>query len=221
METLPPSVSNALRIISNVFDENEGDINYATIGSILSMLCEDVLEIVDVSSFQYAVQKLFLDKIVPISHLIHEAFFDAPLLFTAQCPITFDDRSEGLYLGGSKHCISLKDSLHFFFKNGIRRPDGAEIKEIKRVGKWKTEFLDICRPIELLKIITDINSLNISASDVADSKNAIIEDVEEGFEDIIEEIEHFQASYGIEEGPFVESLKHIVTENQIYNLIFD
>ena len=138
METLQPSLSNALRVISNVFDENEGDINYATVGSILSMLCEDVLEIVDILSFQYAVHKLFIDKIVPISHMIHEAFFDAPLEFTAQCPITFDDRTEGLFLGGSKHCISLKDALHFIFKNGFRRPDGGEIKEIKRVGKWQT-----------------------------------------------------------------------------------
>jgi hypothetical protein len=220
METLQPSITNALRIISNVFDENEGDVNHATIGSILGMICEDVLEIVDTVSFQYAAQKLIIDKIVPIAHLIHEAFFDAPLKFTAQCPITFDDRSEGLYLGGSKHCISLKDALHFFFKNGLRRPDGGDIKEIKRVGSWRTEFLDLCRPIELLKVLAEIEDSKVSASDVADSKNAIIEDVEDGFEEIIEEIESFQDSYAIR-GVFVDNLKHIATENHVYALIFD
>ena len=219
METLSPLLADALRIIANVFDENE-DINYATVGNILSMFCGDVLEVVDSVSFQYAAQKLIVDKLVPIAHLIHESFFTAPMMITAACPITLDDRSEGLYLGGSTHCISLKDALHFWFKNDIRRVDGGELKEIRRVGRWQTEFLDICKPIPLLKILKEIEDNRITPANVADSKNAIIEDVEDGYEDIIEEIEAFQDQYKIE-GSFLTTLKQIANENIVYMMLFD
>jgi len=125
-----------------------------------------------------------------------------------------------LYLGGSSHCISLKDALHFWFKNGIRRVDGGELKEIRRVGVWRTEFLDICTPIPLLKILKEIEEHKVNASEVADSKNATIEDVEDGEEGIVEEIEAFQQAYGIE-GSFVSNLKEIQTENLVFLMIFD
>jgi hypothetical protein len=114
----------------------------------------------------------------------------------------------------------LKDALHFWFKNDIRRVDGGELKEIRRVGRWQTEFLDICKPIPLLKILKEIEDNRITPANVADSKNAIIEDVEDGYEDIIEEIEAFQDQYKIE-GSFLTTLKQIANENIVYMMLFD
>lgn len=222
METLPTHSLIALRCISDVFDERDsGPINYYTVGAILSMVSEgEVLEITDEASFNYAFQKLILDKIVPIAHLIHEAFFAPPLKITAICPITMEERNSGLYLGGSTHCISLKDALHFFFKNGLRRPDGGEITEIRRVGTiTHNDFVSICQPIFLQKLIDEIESRKYSAKDVADFKNATIEDVENGDIQIEEDIRYFQEQYGFQ-GTFCDKLRHINMENVIFEMIF-
>jgi hypothetical protein len=209
METLSPNLLHALKVICAVFDENDEETSNFTVGAVLSMLCEDVFEIVDILSFQYAVQKMILTKIVPIAHLIHEACFLTRLNVTAPCPITLEDRSQGLYLGGSKHCITLKDALQFFFKNGIRRLDGGEIIEIRRVGAFECpDFLEICRPIALLKILKEIDENIVLAEQVVDYKNACIEDVNDGFEEIIDEVDDFQAEYNIK-GTFLGSLKHL------------
>ena len=209
METLSPNLLHALKVICAIFDENDDETSNFTVGAILSMMCEGVLEIVDILSFQFAVQRMILTKIVPIAHLIHEACFLTRLNVTAPCPITLEDRSRGLYLGGSKHCISLKDALHFFFKNDIRRPDGGDIIEIRRVGAFECpDFLEICRPIALLQILKEIDENIVLAEQVVDYKNACIEDVNEGYEEIIDEVDDFQAEYNIK-GTFLESLKNM------------
>lgn len=216
METLSPNLVHALKVICAIFDENDEETNNYTVGAVLSMLCEGVLEIVDILSFQYAVQKMILTKIVPIAHLIHEACFLTRLQMTAPCPITLEDKSQGLYLGGSKHCISLKDALHFFFKNGIRRPDGGEVIEIRRVGSFECpDFLDICRPIALLKILKEIEENLVLPEQVADYKNACIEDVTDGYDQIIDEVEDFQLEFNIK-GTFLDSLKLMGDEEIVF-----